>query len=146
MQEELTWSESDSERFEGSGVLVTQAKLVQTPGLAGQLIKIKVQHYYHDLILHFTPSAWWLACSVTVYRNAYFAIAQDLFCNFYWEFVCFRLFNVCFNLKSWKISRNSFYEVQILLGQFSWIFNSIFWIFRPIKTCRIDTDTPSIAK
>ena len=55
-KKELTWSESDCKRFENSSVLVTQAKLVQTPGLAGQLLKIKVQHYYYDFT--FIPSTW----------------------------------------------------------------------------------------
>ena len=45
-------SESDCEHFEGSGVLVTQAKVIQTAGLAGLLLKIKVQHYYIDFTLY----------------------------------------------------------------------------------------------
>ena len=55
MQKELTWSESDCERFEGSCVLVTQTKLVQTPGLAGQLIKIKVGYSIALMMFQFTP-------------------------------------------------------------------------------------------
>ena len=40
-------------RFEGSGVLVIQTKVSSTPGLACQLLKTKVQDYYHDFTLYF---------------------------------------------------------------------------------------------
>ena len=82
MQKELTWSDSDSKRFEESGVSVTQMH-----GLASQLLKIKVQHYYQDFTLYYVHLVTSLQCYCLLqYLKTYFDI--DLFCKFCWEFVC----------------------------------------------------------
>ena len=43
---------------------------------------------------------------VMLYCNTWLILQNQigLFCNFRWEFACFRLLNVCFNINSQKIS------------------------------------------
>ena len=88
-------------RFKGAVVLVIQQKLVQTPGLVRQLLKI-LQHYTNDFILYFIHLVISLQCCLTV-----IAILKDLFRNSintrfanFVENLCFRLLNVDFSVKS----------------------------------------------
>ena len=66
------------ERFEGSGVLVTQAKV--SSNTCFQLLKVKV-HYNHEFTLHFVHLVFGLQSYMTMLSNF------DLFCNNTWS--CF---------------------------------------------------------
>ena len=89
-------------RFKGAVVLVIRQKLVQTPGLVRQLLKIQVQHYTNDFTLYFIHLVISLQCCLTV-----IALLKDLFRNSintrfanFVENLCFRLLNVDFSVKS----------------------------------------------
>ena len=88
-------------RFKGAVVLVIQQKLVQTPGLVRQLLKIQV-HYTNDFTLYFIHLVISLQGCLTV-----IAILKDLFRNSintrfanFVENLCFRSLNVAFSVKS----------------------------------------------